>query len=370
MVDPRLTRMAQVLVHYSLGVKQGERLGIRAEPIAIPLLQELVRAAIHAGAFPELFIDVPGVREIILKQGSKAHLSYIPESLRLIAHEYETSIELLSRTNTQDANSVDPERLALQSQAQGEMFQTLRARCESGALRRSITLFPTNAYAQDAGMSLGEFEDFVYHACFLDEENPIARWQELSRQQDRLIDWLRGKHTVHIRGQDTDLTLSINGRIFLNDDARYNFPGGEFFTGPVENSASGYIQFSSPVFYGGRSVEDVRLCFERGVVVEAQAKQGQEYLEKMLSLDAGASRLGEFAFGNNPNIHRSVKNLLFDEKMGGTIHIALGASFPATGGVNQSLIHWDMVYDLRGGGEVRVDDELFCKDGHPIFDHS
>jgi aminopeptidase len=224
-------------------------------------------------------------------------------------------------------------------------------------------MFPTNAYAQDADMSLSDFEDFAYRACFLDDEDPVARWQELSRQQERLVQWLKGKRSVHLLGQDTDLTLSIAGRTFINADGRRNFPDGEFFTSPVEDSANGVIRFSFPASYGGRSVEDVRLRFENGVVVEATAAQGQDYLDKMLGIDEGARRLGEFAFGNNRNVDRCTKNILFDEKMGGTVHLALGAGFPDTGGVNQSALHWDMVCDLRNGGEVYVDNELFTKDG-------
>lgn len=363
MTDPRLQRMAQLLIRYSLGIKPGERLGIRAEPVAAPLIREIVRETIHAGAFPEIFIDIPGVKEIILKEGSNAQLAYIPNASRLIAEEYETALDILSQENTKDFNSIDPDRRVRQNQAQKPIFDRLLSRFTVGSLRRSIALYPTNAYAQEANMSLSEFEDFLFHACFLDDEDPIARWQELSRQQERLIQWLKGKRTVHIQGRDTDLTFSIDGRTFLNDDARGNFPGGEFFTGPVENSANGYIRYSFPATYNGRSVENVYLRFEKGVVIEAQAEQGQEYLEKMLSLDTGASRIGEFAFGNNCNINRYIKNTLFDEKMSGTIHLALGASFPATGGMNQSIIHWDMVYDLRTGSEIRVDGELFCKDG-------
>lgn len=363
MSDLRLQRMARVLVQYSLAVKQGDRLGIRAEPSAAPLLREIVREAMHAGAHPEIFIDMPGVREIILKEGSDAQVSYISAVSHLIAEEYETSLEIFSQENTKNFNGVDPARMALQNRARKDLLQTFRQRSNEGLLRWSIALYPTNAYAQDADMSLNDFEDFLYHACFLDDEDPIARWQELSKQQERLIQWLKGKRTVHLRCPDTDLTLSIDGRIFLNDDAHYNFPGGEFFTSPIESSVNGYIRYNLPASFGGRSVEDVRLRFENGLVVEAQAAKGQEYLEKMLNLDEGARRLGEFAFGNNCNINCCTRNILFDEKMGGTVHLALGASIPATLGVNQSALHWDMVCDLRPGSEIRVDGELFCKDG-------
>ena len=367
MTDLRLQRMAQVLIQYSLGIKPGERLGIRAQPAAAPLIREVVRETIRAGAHPEVFVDVPGMKEIILKEGSDAQLAYIPDAMRLIAEEYEAVLDILSQENTREASGIDPVRIAIQNQAHKSISRSAWTRFNEGTLHRSIAMYPTNAYAQDANMSLSEFEDFLFHACFLDVDDPVACWHELSRQQERLIQWLSGKRTVHILGQETDLTLSIDGRVFLNDDARANFPGGEFFTGPVENSASGHIRYSFPASYGGRSVGDVWLRFEEGIVVEAQASQGQEYLEKMLDLDRGARRLGEFGFGNNHNIDRCTGNVLFDEKMKGTIHLALGAGFPATGTANQSVLHWDMVHDLRLGSEVRVDGELFCKDGHFVI---
>ncbi len=363
MADIRLQRMAQVLVRYSLGVKKADRLAILTGPEATPLIREVVREAIRAGAFPETFVLLPGVEEIILKEGSEEQLSHIPAMQRMIFEEYETLLQFFSQNNTKELSGVDPARIAVTQQARRDLLHTYMKRSAEGTLRWSIAMFPTNAYAQDAEMSLSDFEDFIYSACFLDDEDPVARWQELSRQQEQYVQWLKGKHTIHLRGQDTDLTFSVDGRTFINDDGHYNFPGGEFFTGPVEDSANGYIRYSFPASFGGRSVEDVRLRFENGVVVEARAAQGQDYLDKMLALDEGARRLGEFAFGNNRRVDRCTKNTLFDEKMGGTVHLALGASIPETGGVNESALHWDMVCDLRSGSEIRVDGDLFSKNG-------
>lgn len=364
MADLYLQRMAQVLLHYSIGIKPQDRLGIRAEPVAIPLVREIVREALRAGAFPEIFFELPDLKRLLLKEGSEEQLAYVSDASRLIAEEYETAIDVYSQENTQNLSEIDPARLAMYNQGQKAMIQKIRSRFNEGLLRRSITIYPTNAYAQEAKMSLSDFADFFYHACFLDDEHPLERWQELSRRQDRLVNWLKGKHTVHIQGEQVDLTLSIDDRVFLNDDGRFNFPGGEIFTGPVEDSAEGYIQFSFPSFQGGRAINDVYLRFNQGAVVEARAGEGQDHLERMLNLDSGARFLGEFAFGNNPHITRSIKNIMFDEKMHRTMHLALGAGFPATGSKNQSLLHWDMIYDLRTGSEVRVDGELFCKDGH------
>src|SRR5579884_1291482 len=367
MADIRLQRMARVLAHYSLALKKGDRLAIMTGPQAEPLVREVVREAVRAGAHPETFVSLSGVQEILLKEGSDEQLSYIPAAQRMVYEEYETLLQLFSQENTKELNGVDPARMAVMQQARRDLRHTYMQRSANGSLRWNIAMFPTQAQAQDAEMSLSDFEDFIYRACFLDDEDPVARWQELSQQQERYVNWLKGKHSVHLRGPDTDLTFSIEGRIFINDDGHYNLPGGEFFTGPVEDSANGYIRYSFPASFAGRSVEDVRLRFEQGRVVEATAAQGQDYLDKMLALDEGARRLGEFAFGNNRNVDRCTKNVLFDEKMGGTVHLALGASIPQTLGVNQSALHWDMVCDLRTGSEVRVDGELFCKDGEFVI---
>ncbi len=302
----------------------------------------------------------------MLKEGSDEQLTSIPAIRRMIIEEYETLLNIMASTNTKHLSGIDPAKMALVQQASHSLMQTYMQRSAEGLLRWSVAMFPTEAFAQDAGMSLSDFEDFVYHACFLDDADPVARWQEISRQQARLIEWLKGKSSIHVVGEDTDLTLSVAGRTFLNDDGHYNFPGGEFFSGPVEDSANGYIRYSFPASFGGRSVEDVRLRFEHGVVVEATAAQGQDYLDKMLAMDEGARRLGEFAFGNNRNVDRCTKNILFDEKIGGTIHLALGASYPESGGLNQSSLHWDMVCDLRpdaGGGAIYADGLLIHEDG-------
>lgn len=366
MADVYLQRMAHVLVQYSLKIKKGDRLGIETTHLATPLVSEVVREAVRVGAHPEVCMHVPCVQEILLKEGSDAQITRVPMLRHIILEECETFLRIIADENPKSLSGVDARRLALAQQASGVLTQTLIRRMAEGALRWTLTLFPTQASAQNADMSLSDLEDFVYHACFLDEEDPVRCWQEISQQQERLIDWLKGKHTIHLRGQDTDLTLSVEGRTWLNDDGRGNFPGGEFFTGPVETSANGSIRFSFPATYNGRTIEDVRLRFEDGVVVEASAAQGQDYLDKMLSLDEGARRLGEFAFGNNRNIDRCTKNILFDEKLGGTVHLALGASFPQSGGVNRSALHWDMVCDLRSGSEIRVDADVFCKDGNFI----
>jgi aminopeptidase len=298
--------------------------------------------------------------EILLQEANDEQLTWISPNNIALAEEATARLHIYSQTNTKALSAIDPARTAKRNQAASNRLREIR---QNNGQRWCLTLYPTEAYAQDSGMSLRDFEDFVFNACFLDDPDPIARWQELSQQQQFYVDWLKGRKSVHVLGQQTDITLSIADRTFINSDGLRNFPSGEFYTGPVENSANGVIEFSIPTSVDGRAVEGVRLAFRDGKVVEATAQQGDAYLQRMLESDAGAKFLGEFAFGNNSRINRGTRNILFDEKMGGTIHMALGRSYPETGGLNKSAVHWDMICDLRTQGEVWVDDILFLKNG-------
>jgi aminopeptidase len=363
MRDIRIERWAHTLVHYSLAIKPGDLVMIQATPLASPLIEAVYREILHADAYPLPLIDLEPLDEILLREGNNAQLTMPSPVMSMLAEKASARLTIKSQSNTQALSSVDPVQSGKQRKTYRSLADVFRAREQAGEFRWCLTLYPTSAYAQDSGMSLREFEEFVFDVCFLNDPDPIARWKELSQQQQRLVDWLAGHKQVHILGEGTDLTLSIENRVFINSDGKRNFPSGEFFTGPVENSANGVIRFTVPATYDGRAVEGVRLVFREGRVVEATAQQGEEYLRAMLDLDEGARYLGEFAFGNNMHITRGTKNILFDEKIGGTVHLALGNSYPETGGVNHSALHWDMVCDLRKSGEVWVDDTLFLKDG-------
>ena len=361
--DIRIERWAHTLVHYSLYIKAGETVAIHATPLAAPLVEAVYREILRVGAHPLPLIDLESLEEILLREGNEQQLTRKSPVLTAVAAYCDARLSIASRSNTKALSDVKPEQMSRRRSALRDIFEVARKREQAGTFRWSSTLYPTSGYAQDAEMSLHDFEEFVFDVCFLNDPDPIARWNELSAQQQRLVDWLVGKKEVHIQGDGTDLTLSVENRTFINSNGKRNFPSGEFFTGPVEDSANGVIQFDIPASHDGRTIEGVRLVFREGKVVEASARQGQAYLEHMLEIDAGARYLGEFAFGNNARVVRSTKNVLFDEKMGGTVHLALGASYPETGGVNQSALHWDMVCDLRQKGEVRVDDVLFLKEG-------
>lgn len=370
-MDSRISRWAKTLVGYCLDVKPGETVQINATTAAEPLVAAVYGEVLRAGGHPVPMIRIPRLGETLLREGNDDQLSWINPADRLLTEQVDCFLHISSETNTHQFAGVDPARQAIAHRAQRELFQLRQNRSKEA--RWCLTLYPTEAYAQDADMSLGDFTEFVYEACFLNSDDPAVRWKELGERQQFYVDWLRDKQHVHIIGPKTDLRLSIAGRTFRNSDGKRNFPSGEFFTGPVEDSAQGHIHYTIPSNVNGRGVQDIRLRFEAGRVVEATAAQGQVFLDQMLDLDEGARYLGEFAFGNNFGIQRPTRNILFDEKIGGTVHLALGNSYPETGGKNISGLHWDMICDLRpeaGGGEVYVDDVLVLKDGKLVLQPS
>jgi aminopeptidase len=363
MADPRIEKLADVLINYSLAIREGDLFTITSPPIAAPLVEALYLRALQKGAFPVTSIGLPHLSELFLRHATPAQLEWVSPVQRLMIEQADATFSILAETNTKALTNTDPAKQMQRAAAMNDLTKTYMDRAASGALRWSLTLYPTEAYAQDAEMSLAEYEEFVYGAGLLDEPDPVAAWKKQGAEQQRLIDWIAGKNEVHVVGPDTDLTLSIKDRIFINSDGSRNFPDGEIFTGPVEDSINGHIHFSYPANLGGREIEDIRLTFERGVVTQATAARGQDYLTKLLDTDAGARRIGEFAFGTNYGIQRFTKNTLFDEKIGGTIHMALGRAYPETGGKNESAIHTDIVCDLRQGGTITVDGQTFAKDG-------
>jgi aminopeptidase len=357
MKDIRIQNLAQILVRYSVRAQRHELIAVdgtaQAEPMAIAVYEELIRA----GAFPIVRLAPSEASEIFFKRGQPHHFTSITPIQRAMANHLDGSIYIDSSPNTRALSTVDPKKQALYSRATKPLREKMMKK------KWCLTLFPTQAYAQDAEMSLSEFEDFVYSATFVDEKNPISAWQALAKKQERLIGKLHGAHRIRIIGPETDLSFSVKGRVFINSNGHHNMPCGEIFTGPVENSAEGRIRYSYPVCHAGREVDGIRLVFRNGQVVEATAEKNEKFLLAMLDMDPGARRLGEFGIGANYGIQKFIKNILFDEKIGGSIHLALGQSYPETGGRNQSALHWDMIKDLRHGGKIIVDGKVFQKDG-------
>ena len=363
MADPRVETVARVLVDYSVHIQPGELVVIRGAPEGAPLIREVYRRVLERGAHPYTTIGLEGLGEIFFKYASDAQLDYVPNVERQLVEDANARISVWTEVNTKAFTNIDPARQARAGAARRPLMQRFLERAAKKELKWTGTAYPTNAFAQDAEMSLSEFEEFVYGAALVHLPDPIAAWQAVSRDQQRLVDWLNTKDQIHLIGPDTDLTLSVKGRTWENCDGHENFPDGEIFTGPIETSVNGTVRFSYPACEDGREVEDVRLWFEDGRVVRATAAKNEAYLLSMLDMDEGARVLGEFAFGTNQGVQRFTKNILFDEKIGGTVHMAVGTGYPETGSQNRSAIHWDMICDLRQGGEVWVDGQLFAKDG-------
>ncbi len=366
MVDPRVTRLAELIVDFSIGVKEGQQVVVRGQPVAAPLIQELYRLVLLRGAHPYIQVQLPGLDPIFMQHANEEQLQFVSPVDRYIVENFDARIRIMSETNTRELSRIDPARQALYSRGQRILLQTIMERSGEGALRWNVCLYPTDAYAQEADMAVADFEDFVYAACLVDQPDPVGQWRQVQARQQRLIDRLAGKREVHLIGPDTDLRVGIIGRPFINCYGDKNMPDGEIFTGPEETRVDGTVRFSYPAVDDGREVEDVRLWFEGGRVVKCSAAKNEAYLTAMLDTDEGARRLGEFAFGANYGIQRFTKNILFDEKIGGTVHMALGDGYRESGSQNRSAIHWDMICDLRQGGEVWVDGELFARDGQYV----
>ncbi len=363
MTDPRIEAFARILVDYSANIQPGEIVSIEGAPEGSPLLLAIYQRVLERGGHPWLQVQLHETEEIRYKMASDEQLDFVPNVLRQMTEEIDANIRVWTEINTKALTHVDPARQARAQAARRPIRERFMERAAKKELKWSTTAFPTQAFAQDAEMSLREFEDFVYSAALLHEPDPIAAWRAFAQEQQRLVDWLSGKERVRLIAPDTDLTLSVKGRTWFNSCGHENFPDGEIATGPVEDSAQGHVRFTYPACKAGREVQDVRLWFENGKLVQATAAKNQAYLEAMIDTDPGARYLGEFAFGTNRGIQRFTKNILFDEKIGGTVHMALGSGYAETGSVNRSAIHWDMICDLRQGGQVWVDDVLFVQDG-------
>jgi aminopeptidase len=363
MTDPRVETVAKILVDYSVGVRPNQLVRINGAPEGAPLILAVYQKVLERGAHPFLQVGLEGAEELLYAYASDAQLDYVPPFMRDVIEQIDTNISIWTDVNTKQFTNADPAKQSRRAVAMRPLSDRLLERAAKKELRWTGTAYPTQAFAQDAEMSLREFEDFVYDACLVHEPDPIRAWKKISRKQQRIVDWLNKARKIHVVGPDTDLKLEVTGRKWINCDGHENFPDGEIFTGPIEKSVNGHIRYTYPACLHGREVEDVRLQFKDGKVVKATAAKNEDFLLKMLKADKGACYVGEFAFGTNYGIQRFTKNTLFDEKIGGTIHLALGKGYPESGSKNKSAIHWDMVCDLRKGGEVRVDRTLFLKDG-------
>jgi aminopeptidase len=352
-----------VLVGYSTEVGRGDVCVIDGEATAEPLVAAIYEEALKAGGHPIVNLSLDGQSASYYRLASDEQLEWISPLAEWEAENADVHISVMASSNVRELSQVSPERQTRRRRATEPLMHRALERAAEGAYRWAVTLYPTHAYASEAEMSLADYEDFYFQACLAGEPDPVEAWRRQSEEVERLRDWIQDREAVRIEGPGTDLTLGIAGRTFVAADGRHNMPDGEFFTGPVEDSTEGEIAFHLPSSYAGREVSGVRFRFEGGRIVDASAERGEELLIQMLDTDEGARRLGELGIGTNYGITRGTKQILLDEKIGGTVHLAVGRSYPETGGVNESAIHWDMICDLRRGGRITVDGERLQEDG-------
>ena len=368
MTDPRVEKFAKILVDYSARIVKGDRVLLEATDAAMPLVRELYKQILEKGAYPVPMVwDFSAQDTAFLKYASDEQLDFVPPIHKMAYENFESRIRIHSLKNTRALTGIDTTRLQRRGKALGEITATQMRRGGAGDFKWVTTLFPTEAYAQDAEMSLEEYEDFVYRAVHANEEDPIAFWKSVHDKQQAAVDAIQGHDLIELRGPNVELSLSVKDRIFLNSAGLFNMPDGEIYTGPVEKSVNGWVKFTYPAIYNGVAVEGAELTFSNGKVTSAKAEKNQDYLLQMLNTDEGARYLGEFAIGTNFEIDKFTGQILFDEKIGGSFHMALGASYPETGGVNKSAIHWDMICDMREDSEIHVDGELYYKNGNFVF---
>lgn len=395
MRDQRLDKLAHLLVNYSVNVRPGQLVRIKGDAIGMPLLEAIYEQVVKARAHPMLRVTPASCDDIFMQEAGEGQLKYLNPVDQAEVEHIDASIGLWADVNTKSATRLDPKRGAMRSVANKPVFEVFMNRAAAAEfpdqypgvkpLKWVGTLFPTQASAMDAERSLREYEDFVFKAGHLDKDDPAAEWRKIRERQQRVADYLNGKKEVHFQtNAGTDLRVNVEGMTWINCAGESNFPDGEVFTGPnlkaADGGVNGVVEYSFPAVHNGREVHDICFTFEHGRVVEATASKNQDFLIAMLDMDDGARNAGEIAVGTNYAITEYTKNTLFDEKIGGTFHLAVGAGYPETGNSNESGLHWDMVCDMRprklnngavdplSGGTITVDGEVIQRDGTFLFD--
>ncbi len=367
MSDPRVDKLADVLVNYSTNVQPGEWVGILGDVAALPLLRAVYTKVVEAGGNPSLFLGDEQMKREFIRKASDEQIEWLDPAMTLYTENADVYIRCNAPSNTRAMTTIDAKRLQHFQKAQSPWLETRMRRAAENKFKWVGTLYPTEGLAQEAGMSFEEYEDFVYGATFANTADPVAEWTKLGEMQQKKIDWLKGKKHVKLQGPNIDLELSIEDRVFINACGMRNMPDGEIFTGPVEESVKGWVKFTYPSIVQGRSVEGIELRFEDGKVVDASSKTNSDLLFAQLDADDRSRYLGEFAIGTNFGINKFTGMILYDEKIGGTIHMALGAGYPDTGSKNRSSIHWDMICDMRTDSTIHVDGDLFYENGEFVI---
>ena len=365
-MNPILVKYANLLVNYCLEIQEGDKFYLRSTTLAEPLVREVYRAATKAGANVEVDLAFRGRERIFMEEARGDQLKYISSTYKKAMEEFNTYLFIRAPFNLKESANSDPEKVKIVKAASAATTKTYFARTATRDLRRSLCQYPTMASAQNAGMSLEAYEKFVFNACKLNSPDPIAAWLEVREFQKQIVDVLNNAEKIRYKGAGIDISFSTKGRTWINSDGQTNMPSGEVYTSPVEDSVNGVVNFSYPAVYMGHEVENVTLWVKDGLINKWEADRGQDFLDRIFAMD-GTRRFGEAAIGTNYDINRFTKNILFDEKIGGTIHMAIGQSYLQAGGKNQSAIHWDMIGNMKNGGEIFANDEKIYDSGKFLF---
>ena len=357
-----LQKYAHLLVHYCLEIKRGEKLHISTTTLGEPLLREVYREAIKSGALVDYQMTFREQNKIFLAEANYEQLDHIYPPFKEMMETYNAYLVIRAPFNMREDQNNDPVKTERRHKALNVVNQIYSERIADRSLKRCLCQYPTQAAAQEAGMSLEEYEEFVFEACHLYSEDPAADWLKVRSEQQFLVDFLNNCDQITYINKKSKITFSVKNRIWVNSDGRSNMPSGEVFTSPIENSVFGYVYFNYPTVYMGHEVEGVTLHVDKGEIINWEAEKGKKFLDEIFKID-GSRYFGEVAIGTNYKIQRTTKNILFDEKIGGSIHMAIGQSYKQTGGTNQSAIHWDMITDMKDSGEIWADGMLIYKNG-------
>lgn len=361
-------KYARLLVNYCLAVKKNDKVYISTSTLAEPLLQDVIKEVIIAGGIPETNIEIKGAGELMLQYGEEHQLAWVSPMRKYIMENFDCYLNIRAphEKGDDEHEPAQPEKFKIHQKAQQEINKIYFERIGNGSMRRCLCQYPTQAGADDAEMSFEDYEKFVYQSCYLFDNDPVAKWLEVRKEQQVYVDYLNTVDKVQYKGPNIDISFSVKGRKWINSDGRANMPSGEVFSAPIEDSVNGWAYFSYPTIYMGKDVKGVRLEVKDGEVVKWEAEQGKEVLDKVFAVE-GARHWGEVAIGTNMNIQRITRNILFDEKIGGSIHMAVGQSYKQCGGKNESTVHWDMITDMKNGGETIADGKRIYENGRFIL---
>ncbi len=365
MINEFYVKLAKLAINYSVRVKKGDRVFIAGPAFTKELLQALFVETIKAGGHPLLLPMIEGIQELRFKYATDDQLVYVDEIQKQIYKEFDSVIQISGDYNTRKLSLVDSKKIITARGSPGakEVFGILMDRMAKQNIGYLILPFPCNSLAQEANMDLFSYTDFVGTALGLDEDEPVNKWLEKEKEQEILCKYLNEVDKITVIGDDTNLEFSVKGRIWLNECGRMNLPDGEICTAPIEDSAEGHIRFTYPGIYQGRKIENVYIEFKNGKVTSGTAEKGNDLLQEILKVE-NANILGEFAIGTNYGITKYTKNILFDEKLGGTLHCALGLSLSEAGGKNVSSIHWDIVKDMKTpNSKILADGKVIYEEG-------